>query len=285
VSLGRRAWLLHVRDALGGGAHLTETAEAWVVSAYPDRTARAAAAYITATRQRIARLLEGLASFREHERSILIVFDNEEDYYQYVANYYRDDGEFAFSGGMFINAGCPHFVMVLADLSAIEPVIAHEMTHSALAHLGIPLWLDEGIAVNSEQQLAISYRSAQQTLELLEKHRVFWTADTIQEFWSGDSFHRTDDGNALSYDLARAMVALAGRQWDAFRRFVNAAQRSDSGAAAAHQELGLELGALAASAIGLRPREDWTPRPGAWEHVSTKAIRPPRPGPCAPCDR
>ncbi len=33
--------------------------------------------------------------------------DTDEDYYRYVSLYYPD-GEFATSGGMFIDAGCPH---------------------------------------------------------------------------------------------------------------------------------------------------------------------------------
>jgi hypothetical protein len=42
------------------------------------------------------------------------VLDSEEDYYRYVSIYYPSEGEFALSGGMFIHAGCPHFVVVRA---------------------------------------------------------------------------------------------------------------------------------------------------------------------------
>ena len=30
----------------------------------------------------------------------------------------------------------------------------HEMTHGSVAHLPLPLWLNEGLAVNTERRLA-----------------------------------------------------------------------------------------------------------------------------------
>lgn len=268
---GRRAWLLHFRDWLGPHVQLMETPDAWVVSGYTPGQARAVGDFVSAARRRIDQLLEGLARFPEEERSTLIAFDHGDDYYRYVANYYPDEGEFAFSGGMFIDAGCPHFVAVLNDLWVLEPVIAHEMTHFALAHLSLPLWLDEGLAVNTEHRISTSQQHHTRTVELLGQHREFWNDSTIQEFWTGKSFHRPDEGQALSYDLARAMVDLVGRDWGAFVSFATSARREDGGAAAAHDALGLDLGDLAAAAINAKQKGRWTPRPDVWERVSVKA--------------
>ena len=214
-------------------AHLHETVDAWVLSSFTPRAARSAATYVADTRKRIARLLDGLAEFPADARSILVVLDNLDDYYKYVSNYHPDSGEFAFSGGMYINYGCPHFVTVQAPLSTIEPVIAHEMTHSALAHLELPLWLDEGIAVTTEHQISVSNRHPRDAAERIGRHLEFWNAERIQEFWTGKSFNRTDDGNELSYDLARSIVELLGREWPSFVEFAANASRDDGGAAAA----------------------------------------------------
>ncbi len=268
---GRRAWLLHLRDWLGPHAELVETPDAWVVSGYSPGQARAVGDFVSTSRKRINQLLEGLARFPDEDWSTLIAFDNGEDYYRYVANYYPEEGEFAFSSGMFINAGSPHFVAVLNELWILEPVIAHELTHFALAHLSLPLWLDEGLAVNTEHRISTSQQHHTRTVELLGQHRDFWNDTTIQEFWTGKSFHRTDEGNALSYDLARAMVDLVGRDWSAFLRFATTASREDGGAAAARDALGLDLGELAAAAINAKRKGPWTPRPDAWERVSVKA--------------
>jgi hypothetical protein len=48
--------------------------------------------------------------------------------------------------------GLQHFITTKADLRSIEPVIAHEMTHACVQHLPLPLWLNEGLAVNTEQR-------------------------------------------------------------------------------------------------------------------------------------
>jgi hypothetical protein len=264
LELGRRAWLLHFRDAMGPSARLHETAEAWVLSSYEPRIAKAAGSYVAATRRSIAKLLDGVARFPTGERSILILLNSTDDYYNYVANYYPDGGEFAFSGGMYINHGCPHFVGVLADLAQVEPMIAHEMTHSALAYLRLPLWLDEGLAVNAEHRISVSHRHPRATVELLGQHLTFWNAERMQEFWAGTSFNRTDEGNALSYDLARSIVELLGREWQSFVRFVSNARREDAGAAAARAELQLDLGQLAAAALSVAEQPGWSPNPATW---------------------
>jgi len=222
---------------------------------------------MTTARQRIAKLLDGVARFPAGTRSILVVLDSQEQYYRYITNYYPDEGEFAFSSGMFVDPGCPHFVTVTDDLTNIEPVIAHEMTHSALAYLELPRWLDEGIAVSTEHRVSASHRHVSQQLETMSRHLEFWNTERMQEFWSGESFHRTDDGNALSYDLAQGIVALLGREWTSFTRFVLGAKRDDAGAAAARAALNLDLGELAAATLRFPARKDWSPNPSAWRHA------------------
>jgi hypothetical protein len=271
LNLARRAWLLHLRDAAGGGLHVVETRHALVLSSFEDRIAIAAANYVSDVRGRIVKLLAGIAEFPAGEQSVMLLFDTRDDYYRYVSNYYPDDGEFAFSGGMFIHAGCPHFVGEKADLSALEPMIAHEMTHSSVAHLSLPLWLDEGIAVNTEHRLSFQPANHQDAIDKINKHREFWTPERVQEFWSGQSFRRTDEGNELSYDMARHIVELLGRDWESFTRFAHAVRREDGGAAAAREILDLDLGHLAETAIGMSGQTGWSPRPEAWESIEQKA--------------
>lgn len=169
--------------------------------------------------------------------------------------YYPEPGEYAFSSGMFINAGCSHFVAVQSDLRVIEPVIAHEMTHSCLSHLPIPLWLNEGLAVNTEQRLTGKPPNIYSDREMREKHLAFWDAEKIQEFWSGKSFSRTDEGNMLSYDLARILVEQFSKDWASFKDFVLAAQWQDGGAEGAKRYLGIRLGEYT-SALLEKPSAD-----------------------------
>lgn len=269
INQARRAWLLHLRDALAGRVqphpHLHESEDVYILSALEPAVARATAQFVSKTRQRILKVLDGVAHFHAGEKSVVLVLDSEDTYYEYVAQFYPDAGEFAFSGGMFIHHGCPHFVVVQADLAAIEPVIAHELTHSALSYLHLPTWLDEGLAVNTEQRLAGAARGQQTPQAMHQRHQRFWTAERVQEFWTGDSFHRTDDGNQLSYDLARIAVAqMAAGDWAAFTQFVTTASRSDAGAAAARDALGLDLGEYIGTLVQADEPARWAPRPDAW---------------------
>ncbi len=258
----QRAWLLHLRDALGPHFSLHESERAFVLSSLEPAVVEATARYVATARSRVSRVLGALAKFPEGQKSIVVVFDHEEDYYHYVAGYYPGDGEFAFSSGMFIDAGCPHFVVRRGDLNAVEPVIAHELAHGALAHLRLPLWLDEGLAVNTEHKVAVASRPAQTPAQLHAMHLRFWGDEEIQQFWTGESFRRADDGNQLSYDLARIMVEQMARSWAPFEAFVQNASREDAGAAAAREHLDVRLGAFVCALMGREPADAWEPTAG-----------------------
>jgi len=257
--MGHRAWLCYLKDAIGSHCYLYETDTAFIISSLEPNVIMASAEFIATTRKRINHLLPDVARFPEETKSILIVLDNEDTYYQYVSIYYPDNGDFALSGGMFINAGCPHFVTLRRDLTATEPVITHKLTHSALNYLGLPLWLDEGIAVNSEHRLCPRQSRLGEPREMHARHLRFWNTERIQEFWSGHSFSRQDDGNLLSYDLARILVEYFSRDWAAFARFVLAAKRGDAGRSAARDTLAVDLGQSVCSLFGFEVTPEWSP--------------------------
>jgi hypothetical protein len=283
-----RAWLLHLRQALGAGYCLTESQDAMLLSSLEENVANATLGYIDRTRERIARLLAGITAIPPWGKDLLIVVDDEATYYNYVSYYYPDEGEFAFSGGMHITAGCSHYVTVKADLQSIEPTIAHEMTHGLLSHLPLPLWLNEGIAVNTERRLARAARPAHSPEEMRRKHLSFWGPGEVQQFWSGESFDRTDDGNQLSYNLASVIVAQLAKDWDSFRQFVLAAHRDDGGDQAAKQHLGAALGELVCALLERETSPGWDPAPQTWwqqtEDGPSSELPPARTNPSLPAD-
>jgi hypothetical protein len=263
-----RAWLEHLRASLGPRYKLVEQADVVLLSTLDSRVAAATLAFVNRTLQRIVGMLEGLAQVPAWGKDIVIVFDDTETYYRYVARYYPQDGEFAASGGMYVNAGCGHFVTVKEDLRAIEPIIAHELTHCCLGHLPIPAWLNEGIAVNTERRLCppaldtFGARPSPQQMHARLRH--FWTPATIQEFWCGPSFLRPDEGNELSYELARLLVEHFSEDWGRFCAFANAASRDDGGALAARTHLEIELGRAVAAMLQHEPGAGWEPDPAEW---------------------
>jgi len=259
-----QAWLLSMQKALGNNYRLFESAQAVIVSSLEPKLAEVTLAYIERTLQRVMNALDGIATIPPLGKDILIVFDDDEQYYKYVSYYYPEEGgEFASSGGMYLNLGCSHFVTIKSDLRVIEPVIAHELAHSCVSHLPLPLWLDEGIAVNIEQQLVGKGSPEFTDREMHDMHTHFWNKSTIQEFWSGDSFARVDDGCLLSYDLARLMVKHMSADWDSFKKFVLAANYADAGKAAENEYLELGLGEAVCAFIGKDFTQQWSPDPSS----------------------
>ena len=180
-----------------------------------------------------------------------------------------DGGEYSFSSGTYIGSGLPHFVTAKGEMRSLEPVVAHELSHACLAHLPLPLWLNEGLAVNTERRLC-GGANRFTPLEMHRKHAAFWDDGKIQEFWSGTSFRRADDGNMLSYDLGRILVEQLSRgDWRRFAGFVNAAHHEDAGAAAAACELDVDLGASVAAWVG-RSGANWAPDPKRWQQMETR---------------
>ena len=95
----------------------------------------------------------------------------------------------------------------------------------------------------------------------------------MQEFWQGKSFRRPDDGNTLSYNLARILTENFGNDWPAFKQSVLSARFEDGGAEAARQHLGIELGEAVAALFEKEEDEPvaWNPRPELWKTEADSA--------------
>jgi hypothetical protein len=265
-----RGWLLHLRDALGKGYRLDETGGALLLSSLEPKLAKHTLDFMERTLKRITHVLEGIAESSPLGKDILVVFDDHDTYYRYAAQFDPERGEFAFSSGMHIDRGCSYFITRKDDLRAIEPVIAHEMTHACVQHLPLPLWLNEGLAVNTEQRLVDPGRPLHTPQEMHTKHLAYWDEASIQDFWSGDSYRRTDDGNMLSYDLGRVMVEHLSGDWARFRAFVLDARSEDAGAASSRKHLDIELGVMVAAMLEKDEGTDWAPDPQRWKHTETR---------------
>lgn len=236
-----------------------------LLSALDDRSVETLMQFCQAARRRIVRNLGDVARPRADGRHVLLVFADEDAYYDYVGHFYADDGgEYAMSSGMFIHDGYGHFALSEGGMDAMQPVIVHELTHCLLAHLPIPAWLNEGMAVNTEHAffpwLAHPGHLLYHPEEMPRKHLAFWDADTVQEFWSGKSFLRTDDGNELSYDLAKRLVSRIAQSDAALLAFLGQADRRDGGVGA-EAVLGVTLESLLEPLLG---PGDWRPCPERW---------------------
>jgi len=256
----KRAWLLHVRDALGANFQVTESKTALLLSSLNPTTARVHANFMSNALEQVLGALAGIALAPQSGKDVLILFDDAESYYRYLSFYYPDAAALGLSRGMYLRVGVGHFVAVKADLYASQSMMVHEIARNCLAHLPLPLWLNAGIAENTGRQL-VKTKSCGGcgSQQLHHQLLVYWTESEIQHFWSGASFQRADEGLELSYELARIMVEVLARDWPSFKNFVLSAHADDAGAEAARAQLDTDLGELVCALLERDYAAVWSP--------------------------
>ena len=261
--MASKIWLDETASAFGRGFRIYESANFLLLTAEPERYAQNLLTFAERARKRILLDLVGVASDEGYGKHVIIMCESHKQYYAYIAHFYPAEGEFAFSSGIYVNRGYGHVVLPSAELALVEAVVAHEYTHAFLAHLAVPLWLNEGIAVTMED--AVTGASPLRIdAEAFARHRKFWGGDEVQEFWSGASFFRPDEGNELSYQLARLAVRALSPDYERFREFVLRAEYRDAGESAAQEVFGTSLGKLIEQFFG---PGDWVPAPDRWRSV------------------
>lgn len=272
--LAATAWLTRMADELDDPYRIAHSDHFALLAPLPPRECQATLDFAERVRRRILKTLPGVAASDGHGPIAVLLFDDPEDYYAYVDHYYPSEGVFAMSSGMFVDAGYGHFVFMADDVSQMEPVLVHELTHALLRHLNLPRWLDEGAAVNMEKYLVPHMADPRRNLyaahEMAAKHAAFWNEDTIQQFWTGHSFLRPDDGNLLSYDLAERMTRLlSAEDYPRYAALLRAARAEDGGIGALRDAFGLDPGDVASEVLGAGP---WQAQPSTWERVEAKAV-------------
>jgi len=258
-------WLDRLKTHLGEPYGIADSKHFVLLTALEPRLANLTLEICERARKRILHTLHGVADQRGYGPHVVLAFATQDEYYAYVDHYYSEPGTYSTSSGMFINDGYGHFVFPSEATWTLEPTIAHELTHCLVSHLPLPAWLNEGMAMTMEKHLNPSHDNPRYALysprEMAEKHRAFWNAETIQEFWSGKAYLRPDEGSSLSYDLGEKIVRMISRDYALFTAFANAATDEDAGASAASDKLGVDLEECAAAVLGAGP---WRPDPSRW---------------------
>ncbi len=247
-------WLLSVANEFEGSYRIESSENFSILSNENERYVNVFTSFLEQTLKKILKTLNGIASDEGFGNHVAIIFENIDDYYKYVGMFYPDEGEFGLSSGMYINEGYGHFVFPSQEVSYAEPIAVHELTHACLAHLPIPVWLNEGLAVSMEEALAGIglYVDA----DLIARHKSHWNSETIQNFWSGDGFYASSEEQELSYNLAHILVKNLCEKFDIFIGFTNNANFEDAGESAAKEFLGVSLSDVIVAFLG---EGNWTP--------------------------
>ncbi len=205
---------------------------------------------------------------------MILLFAEEDDYYQYVSFFYRE-GTHPTSAGCLLSNGYVHIALSLGGGRTIRRTLAHELTHNSLVHLRLPTWLGEGLALSFERTAVLVQDSLLDEPELRDQHLAFWNSENIQKFWSGVSFWEAGDSVKLSYSLAEILIHLLFSYKGDFGNFVKEARRDDAGQTAALNFIGVDLGQLASTFLG---DGNWRPNRKAmiqcWEEAKKADVLP-----------
>ncbi len=250
-------WLGLISDHLQDSYSIWESSHFLVVSNRQKPECEHLIRFCEKSRTHILRLLRNAASEQPWGKIIVLVLSDSDDYFDYIGDWYPDEGEFGGSIGACLSGPCPHIAVLAGPRTSCEPTIAHELNHLFLQHLDLPRWLDEGLTQIVEHEIA-GLGKPERDREMSRKHGVWWNSETIQEFWSGTSFFASDDRQLMSYDLAMQMAgSLLLKFPSTFADFLTSATSADAGDAAIWKQCRYSLNQCVAEILG---NQDWTPK-------------------------
>src|SRR5215469_7135553 len=200
-----RQWINQLQRDLGGDYAVAESRRFLLLAASSADTRMRILTFAEKTLDQIRERLKDAAWDSKHGKHIILLFDEEDDYYQYVSYFFRD-GIHPSSGGCLIHKDYVHIAIPYKS-HRLRQVIAHELTHNCVVHLKLPLWLNEGLAQLFQRAVATISRPLMDH-ELRERHIAYWTCQNIQEFWTGISFRKSGNSRRLSYSLAEIVLNL-----------------------------------------------------------------------------
>lgn len=152
-------------------------------------------------------------------------------YVSFKAHFGFSDESTATSGGFYSRAeggGFPTLAINCAAPWGAELVLAHELTHHALAGADLPLWAEEGITQMMEERVC-SVSNFTLSRERVSEQRERWAEDGLEMFVAGEA-HSSPDGNdqELAYHMSQWVVRSAMEQNPTrFFQFLCACRGSD----------------------------------------------------------
>lgn len=249
-----RQWVMQLQSDLGGDYRVKDSPRFILLSALDPKRSGEILAFAENTLDQICARLKDAAWNSRHGKHVILLFEEKDDYYQYVSYFHRD-GTHPASGGCLIHKDYVHIAAPYESFG-LRRMLAHELTHNCVVHLKLPLWLNEGLAMVFQRAVAPTHQPLLD-YELKERHLAFWNPENIQEFWSGISFRKPGDSNELSYSLAEIVLNLLQEQPGDWGAFLKQAQWGDAGQTAAMDCLGTDLGNVMSTFLG---EGDWRPR-------------------------
>lgn len=253
-------WLEQLGSAMPYAYAIKQSEHFLLLSPADEQLADRLLRWCERSRKSILSELQGVGRDEGNGKFIVLALGDHETFYDYIAEFYPETGDFGPTSGVFVDPGYRQVVLCVQHQDYLQGVVAHELTHAMLRHLPLPLWLNEGVTQVMEG-VVTGHSHFHMDRELADRHRSYWNRDSIHDFWSGRSFFFANEGQELSYNLAEVLVRnliadYPGRILD----FLNAASLSDAGEQGLVSTCGVSLNQRAAQFLGAgewRPMADY----------------------------
>lgn len=228
-------WLEKLYKRLGSKFYVKQSPNFLILSAQPEEFTEELSEFLEKTLNSILQVYKGVAADIGYGKRVVLIFESQDQYYRYVSHFYKREGVYGKSSGVFLSEGYGHFAFPTQDIRASESIVAHELTHACVSHLSLPHWLNEALAVSLEKYMTGSnslygdLATMQDVKKLWDDQRQFWRRVSIQDFWSGESFHRADEGQKYSYILADSLFKNICESYKSFKELAVCSTIYDAG--------------------------------------------------------
>lgn len=252
VQLGR-LWINGLRQQFGTEYQLVESENFFLVSQAETQRTKEALRFLEHSLRRIHSGLPFVPKNLGYGKWPVLCLEGDL-FYQYLLDFFSDEEEtVAHVGGVYLNRGYGHFAVPDAELARYSSVFVHELTHAVLQSCNLPAWLDEAVAMTVENHITRE-QPYELTREWIRRHQAYWTEENIQRFWTGRSFWSPDEGQELSYHLARflftALYQGGTTEPRLISEFISQAKREDAGFESALRCLDIDLGEVLHHLLG-----------------------------------
>jgi len=267
-----REWVDRLQRKFGDGYEVEESENFILLTTGSARVRQHALSRYEEARQYILREYPAMAQPPHPGPHVVILTPSDDDYYDYLSDFDERE-ENPMSGGICLsNEGYVHYVLKTEeDFSSYTSILVHELTHGYLHKLALPVWMDEAQAMHMQRVICSTEMLHLDRLEYM-KHQEHWNAETIQQFWSGESWNLANDGFRLGYSLTLVLWNKVVERLEATREeqleFLRQANREDAGEAACQAIFDCSLGDLVEDFLG---EGDWVPRPSRWTRANPVA--------------
>jgi hypothetical protein len=250
-------WLHRIVDALGPQYSVAKSDHFLMLTPHSENERKHMLIAAEHAHDRVSAGLQELCMFH-YGRVLSLRFTDPNHYLRFVEDSDPVTDDKPGTAGVFIHGGLPHMACYSRTFEEFRKTVAHELSHYYVAHLPLPRWVNEAVAMTMESDGGNAHLPRGKAAE---KHFDFWTPENIQEFWYGESWREGHPAFGLSYQLAAILFDILRSELhptpETKRAFVRDAHRSDAGEASAREHLRVDLGEVVEVFLG---PGDWSPQ-------------------------